>query len=100
ILGGADGVVFVADADRARLEANCASVDELGTHLDYYGHTFANLPIVFQYNKMDLTTAVPVEELERTLNMTGLPQFDAIATRGDGVAETLRAISKLVAHRL
>ncbi len=100
ILGGADGVVFVADADRARLAANCASVDELGTHLDYYGHTIADLPIVFQYNKMDLPTAAPVEELERTLNITSLPQFDAIATRGNGVAETLRAISKLVAHRL
>ena len=100
ILGGADGVVFVADADRARIAANSASVDELGTHLHYYGHTFADLPIVFQYNKMDLISAMTTDELATALNVAGLPQFDAIATRGKGVAETLRAISKLVAHRL
>ncbi|HWV35139.1 MAG TPA: ADP-ribosylation factor-like protein [Thermomicrobiales bacterium] len=100
ILGGADGVVFVADADRDRLEANIASVDELATHLDHYGHTIEDLPLVFQYNKMDLLAAMPAAELNTALNPGGLPAFDAIAPRGNGVAETLRAISRSVAQRL
>ena len=100
ILGGADGIVFVADADRARLTANLASASELDTHLEYYGHTLADLPVIFQYNKMDLTTAMPLPELDEALNRSSLPHFDAIATRGNGVAETLRAISKLVSQRL
>ncbi len=100
ILGGADGIVFVADADRERLDANLASVDELGTHLEYYGHTLDDLPVVFQFNKMDLASAMTADELGAALNPAGLPQFAAIATHGNGVAETLRGISKLVAQRL
>lgn len=100
ILGGADGVVFVADAARARLAANRASVDELDVHLEHYGHTIADLPVIIQYNKMDLAAAIPVSELDEVLNPSGLPHFEAIATRGNGVAETVRAISKLVAQRL
>jgi signal recognition particle receptor subunit beta len=100
ILGGADGIVFVADSDRDRLEANRVSMDELDDHLSYYGHTLADIPVVLQYNKTDLATALPVDELQLVLNPADLPVFSAIATRGNGVAETLKAISKRVAERL
>ncbi|HEU0163493.1 MAG TPA: ADP-ribosylation factor-like protein, partial [Thermomicrobiales bacterium] len=62
ILGGADGIVFVADASEERLAANEASVDELGEHLESYGHTFDDLPVVFQFNKTDLPDALSTDD--------------------------------------
>jgi len=100
ILGGADGVVFVADAAPDRQEANRASFDELGTFLDAYGRSPDDTALVLQLNKMDLPDAAPESELLAALGGDGLPAFPAIATRGNGVAETLQAISRQVARRL
>lgn len=100
ILGGADGIVFVADAAPDRLEANCASLDELAHHLRHYQRDIADIPLVLQYNKMDLEQAVPADELDRMLNADGRPRVDAIALRGNGVAETLREVCRLAARRL
>ena len=100
ILGGADGVVFVADADGGRRQANLDSLAELRAHLTHYQRTPDDVPVVLQYNKTDLPTAMRRSDLDADLNPDGWPAFEAIATRGNGVAETLAAISKLVARTL
>ncbi|HYI24547.1 MAG TPA: GTPase domain-containing protein, partial [Thermomicrobiales bacterium] len=100
ILGGADGVVFVADADAGRLEANHGSMDELFQHFDHYQRTPDQAPIVLQYNKIDLPAALSPETLDEAINPNRWPSFEAIATQGNGVAETLTAISKAVARTL
>jgi signal recognition particle receptor subunit beta len=100
ILGGADGVVFVADAGSDRRQANLDSLAELREHLTYYQRTPDDVPIVLQYNKTDLPAALDRAELDADLNPDDWPAFEAIATRGNGVAETLAMISKLVARTL
>jgi signal recognition particle receptor subunit beta len=100
ILGGADGVVFVADSSPERTEANRASVTELHQHLEHYGRDDASLPIVLQVNKTDLVESRPASEVNDDLNEAGWPMFPAMAIRGIGVAETLGAIAKLVARTL
>ncbi len=100
LVSGADGVVFVADADANRLGANLESLAELHEHLDHYQRTSSNLPVVLQYNKVDLPAASSSHELDASLNQAGWPAFEAIATRGNGVAETLTTITRLVARTL
>lgn len=100
ILGGVDGIVFVADAAPDRQDANQESLDELDTHLEHYGRERSGTPVVFQYNKTDLPNALSHEEMDERLNPFDMPSFDAIATQGNGVAETLTAISKLVGRTL
>ncbi len=100
ILGGADGVVFVADAMADRIDANRASLDELDVHVAHHGRSVEAVPIVLQYNKMDLAEALPLDELDRHLNARAWPRQTASAVGGNGVAETLRAISRLVARTL
>ncbi len=100
VLTGVDGVVFVADAQAERLPDNLQSLDELTENLGRAGERLANLPTVFQYNKMDLPTSLPAADLDRRLNQRGVPGFAATAVTGEGVAETLRAICKLVTSRL
>lgn len=98
ILGGADGVVFVADAAAGCLDANRASMAELETHLDHYQRTIDTLPLVLQYNKIDVADALPADALDRELNPGAWAAFPAIALHGNGVAETLSAVSRLVAR--
>lgn len=100
ILGGVDGIVFVADADPERVEANRESLAELATHLQHYGRSIDAVPLVFQYNKTDLPTARPFTEMNANLNTADVPAFEAIATQGNGVSETLAAISRMVAQTL
>ncbi|MBA2246694.1 MAG: gliding-motility protein MglA [Chloroflexia bacterium] len=100
ILSGADGIVFVADANVAELDASRRSLAELHEHLTHYQRTVANTPVVFQYNKMDLANALTPERLDAELNPGTWPAHSAIALHGNGVAETLTTISKLVAHTL
>jgi signal recognition particle receptor subunit beta len=100
ILGGADGVVFVADASPDRQEANRASLTELGEFLDAYGHALPDSAFVLQVNKLDLADALTHEAVTEALGPVGHPSLAAIATQGNGVAETLRAISRQVAQRL
>src|SRR5690606_20950759 len=96
ILKGVDGVIFVADSQYERLEANQESVDNLRTNLAEQGYSLDKIPYVIQYNKRDLPNVVPVEELRALLNPMGVPGFEANARSGMGVFETLRAVSKLV----
>lgn len=100
ILGGADGIVFVADAAEERLGANQSSLAELHDHLRHYQRTVDDLPIVLQYNKIDVGSALPPEVLDEEINPGSWPVFPAIAINGNGVAETLGAISRLVARTL
>jgi signal recognition particle receptor subunit beta len=96
ILKGVDGVVFVADSQEERVDANIESLDNLNVNLKEQGYDLDKLPYVIQYNKRDLPNIVSVEELRRELNPTEVPDFEACATVGDGVFETLKAIAKLI----
>jgi signal recognition particle receptor subunit beta len=100
ILKGVDGIVFVADSQAERMDANIAAMENLYENLADYGYDAAQIPIVLQWNKRDLPNAVPVSELSAQLNPGGLPEFEAVAVRGEGVFDTLRAVSKLVLKSL
>lgn len=100
ILKGVDGVVFVGDSRAERMDANIASLQNLYENLAEHGFDPANIPVVLQYNKRDLPEAVDVEELRAQLNPTGLPDFEAVAITGEGVFDTLKAVSKLVLRSL
>lgn len=96
ILKGVDGVVFVADSQVERMEANLESLENLKINLKDHGYDFTSIPVVIQYNKRDLPNAAPLEELRKALNPENLPDYEAIAPKGNGVFETLKAIAKLV----
>ena len=96
ILKGVDGVVFVADSQVERMEANLESLENLRTNLAEQGYDLDKIPFVVQYNKQDLPNIADVEELRRMLNPRGVPDFPACATSGPGVFDTLKAIAKLV----
>jgi signal recognition particle receptor subunit beta len=96
ILKGVDGVVFVADSQEERIEANIESLENLGINLKEQGYDLAKIPFVVQYNKRDLPNVVPMDELRQELNPTGVPEFEACAASGEGVFETLKAVAKLI----
>ena len=100
ILKGVDGVIFVADSQLERLEANQESLDNLRTNLAEHGYSLEKIPYVIQYNKRDLPNALPVDELRQLLNPIGVLDFEASARTGQGVFETLKAVSKLVLTEL
>ena len=100
ILKGVDGVVFVADSQVERMEANIESLQNLKDNLSEQGYDFAKIPLVIQYNKRDLPNGASVEELQASLNPLGVPAYEAVATRGVGVFDTLKAVSKQVIKSL
>ena len=100
ILKGVDGVVFVADSQVERMEANVESLDNLKINLAEQGADLDRTPYVVQYNKRDLPNAATLEELKRLLNPTQAPDFEACATVGTGVFETLKAVARSVLRDL
>jgi len=96
ILKGVDGVVFVADSQEERYDANIESLDNLRFNLQEQGYDLDKIPFIIQYNKRDLPNAMPVEELRKDLNLTRVPDFEACAATGEGVFETLKAVAKLI----
>jgi len=100
ILKGVDGLVFVADSQAERMDANIAALENLYENLADYGYDPSQLPIVLQWNKRDLPSALPVEELSRQLNPMGLAEYEGVAVSGVGVFDTLKAVSKLVLKSL
>lgn len=100
ILDGADGVVFVADSQSERMSANAESLENLKVNLAEYEIRAEELPIVVQYNKRDLPSALPVETLRAELNPFQAPEFEAAARSGEGVFETLKGAAKLVLKRV
>jgi len=100
ILKGVDGVVFVADSQVARFEANIESLENLRSNLQEQGYNLDKLPYVVQYNKRDMPEVSSVEELRRELNPNNVPDFEAVASTGVGVFETLKAVAKQVLTEL
>lgn len=96
ILRGVDGLVFVADSQVERMEANLESLQGLEKNLLEQGYDLSKVPLVMQWNKRDLPNIVPVEDMERQLNKRKNPSFEAIAAQGQGVFETLKMVSKSV----
>ena len=96
VLTGADGVVLVFDSQSARVDANLETLDNLRDNLLAHGRQVNEMPHVVQYNKRDLFDVVPIEELERQLNRAGAPSFATTATTGEGVYESLEAITRAV----
>jgi len=96
ILRGVDGVVFVADSQEERLDANLESISNLDLNLKENGFDLAKIPYVLQLNKRDLPNAMPVEQLTKLLAVKGEPVFEAVAPRGEGVLDTLKAVARQV----
>jgi signal recognition particle receptor subunit beta len=95
VLKGVDGVVFVADSQRAMVQANIDSFKNLEENLAEMGLSSESLPLVLQYNKRDLANICTVEEMNRSLNPHNWPHFESSALTGQGVFETLKGVSKL-----
>ena len=100
ILKGSDGIVFVADSQVARAEANIESLENLESNLAAYNTTLGKMPHVVQYNKRDMPEITPVATLRETLNKYNAPEFEAVAKTGVGVFETLKGLAKLVLNNL
>jgi signal recognition particle receptor subunit beta len=90
----------VADSQQERHDANIEAMHNLYDNLAEHGHDPRRMPFVIQYNKRDLPNAMPVQELEGALNPTAVPSFEAVGTRGVGVFDTLKAVSKQVIKQL
>jgi signal recognition particle receptor subunit beta len=100
VLNGADGVVFVADSQPTATDSNTESMANLETNLAEMGIDLAGFPLVLQYNKRDLPGAVPVETLRAQLNRFQAPEFETVASRGEGILTALREITRLVVKDL
>ena len=102
ILKGVDGVIFVADSQRERMDANIESLHNLELNLKSQGYDLMTIPYVLQFNKRDLPNIAPVEELKQKLVVKAEPVLEAIATspNGVGVFDTLKAVAKLVLQDL
>jgi signal recognition particle receptor subunit beta len=96
ILKGVDGIVMVADSQEMRQDANIESVQNLKENLGQHGYDLAKLPYVLQLNKRDLPSSMPADDMQRDLFVNGEPLFEAVATQGKGVFDTLKGIIKLV----
>lgn len=100
VLQGADGVVFVADSNPGAADANRESMANLQENLAEQGISLASFPLVIQYNKRDLSNAVPVPQLRAELNPRGVPDFETVAMSGDGVLDAMKAMIRLVIRDL
>jgi mutual gliding-motility protein MglA len=100
ILKGADGVVFVADSQEERLDANLETIENLREHLKEHNLDFDTIPYVLQLNKRDVPGVLPVKELAKQLQIKGEPVTEAVAINGQGVFETLREVARLVLAEL
>ncbi len=99
VLRGVDGLVFVADSQEPKMEENAESLKNLLDNLLEYGYSLNEVPMVIQYNKRDLPGALPLDVLEKALNPNGVPSFEAVAVKGDGVFDTLKCIIKIVLEK-
>jgi signal recognition particle receptor subunit beta len=98
ILKGVDGVIFVADSQVERMDANVESVENLAINLKSQGYDLGAIPYVLQLNKRDLPNVAPLEEMRQLLLQKNPPEpvFEAVAAKGIGVFETLKGVAKLV----
>ncbi len=100
ILRGCDGVIFVADSQRPRMEANIEAIANLATNLKDNGFDIRTIPYVLQLNKRDMPTAEKADEMERLLRFRNEPMIEGIANQGAGVIETLKACARQILMEL
>ncbi len=100
ILKGLDGVVFVADSQTERMEENIQAFRNLERNLEAQGYDIREVPLVIQYNKRDLPSAASTKELRAALNIYNSPEFEATASEGKGVIESLKTVSKSIINVL
>ena len=100
ILKGVDGVIFVADSQLERMDANVEAIENLETNLKAQGYDLKTIPYVLQLNKRDLPNVETVDEMKRLLMKKNEPVFEAVAAKGPGVFETLKGVAKLVLSEL
>jgi mutual gliding-motility protein MglA len=100
ILRGCDGIIFVADSQRARMEANIESIANLATNLRENGFDIRTIPYVLQFNKRDMPSAASLPDLERLLRFRNEPMVEAVANQGVGVIDTLKAAARQILMEL
>lgn len=100
IMKGLDGVIFVADSQKERMEENLQSLKNLEKNLEQQGYDIREIPLVMQYNKRDLPNISSVAEMRNLLNPYNAPEIEACASRGTGVLESLKTVSKSIVHVL
>ncbi len=100
VLKGVDGIVFVADSQKEMANENLENLKNLAENLRSIGKELSKVPLVIQFNKRDLANILSVEEMNRLLNAPGLPFFEAVAVKGEGVLTTLTRITRVVADHL
>ena len=100
VLSGTDGVVFVADSSPGKLNENLDSLKELEVFCRKVGLDINYLPLVIQYNKRDVEEALPVDELQAKLNPWGVPHFESVATKGEGVLEPFNCVIQMILERV
>ena len=100
ILRGVDGVIFVADSQEERMDANIEALDNLSENLREHNYDFMKIPYVLQLNKRDLPNVLPAEQLKQALMRKSEPAFEAVAFKGVGVFETLKECGRLVLAEL
>jgi len=100
ILKGVDGLIFVADSQGTRAEANIEAMHNLYENLETYGYDLTTIPFAIQYNKRDMPGVLSFDELRAQINPMGVPDFEGVAIEGKGVFETLSCVSKLVVKAL
>ena len=98
ILDGVDGIIFVADSQTERLDANLDSIEDLETNLESYGMDLSQLPTILQLNKRDLPSISPLDELDKQLNRHNWSTVESIAIGGSGPVETLKLMSAVIAR--
>lgn len=100
ILRGVDGVIFVADSQEERMDANYEALDNLYENLKEHGYDFMKVPYVLQLNKRDLPNVLSVPDLTKALQKKGEPTLEAVAFKGVGVFETLKEVARQVLAEL
>lgn len=100
ILKGVDGIIFVADSQIERMEANIESVENLRVNMQEQGYDLDKIPYSMQYNKRDLPNVAPLEEMNKVLNLKSVAWFEGVATDGMGVFDTLKSVAKQVLFEL
>lgn len=100
ILKGLDGVIFVADSQIERMEENAEALRNLQANLEKQGYDIREVPLVMQYNKRDLPNVASLAEMRSALNLYNAPEFEACASEGRGVMESLKTVSKSILNVL
>lgn len=100
LLKGVDGIIFIVDSELDRVQDSLQSLNELRTHLQQMGYLPQEIPMVIQYNKRDLGSASPLEELRKMLNTHHVPDFETVATKGEGILDCFKECARQVLFTL